>query len=301
MTAAARPATGPSSGRVPKQVARRPGDWDRWLLVIAPGLVAIVLLFVWPLVGIASRSVTEPTLGLQNFERFVASPLAMRSVVATISMAAIATAACVVIGYPYAYVMATASIRWALVLGAIVLIPTAVSFLVRAFAMQLLLWDTGVINGALQQLGLIERPLPLIRNQVSVVVAMTALLLPLFVLPAYSVMRRIDPDYIRAAAVLGASPMRSFLRIFIPLSMPGVAAGALLVFVIALGYYITPALFGDGRTLYLGELIVYYTTRLDWGLSSAVSLILLVVTLAGIAVASRLVGFQDVFGIEVDR
>ena len=300
MTALAR-STDPSSAARPEQRASRGGDWDRWLLVVAPGIVAIVLLFVWPLVGIASRSVTEPTLGIQNFERFVDSPLAMRSVVATISMAAVATVACVAIGYPYAYVMATASNRWALVLGAIVLIPTAVSFLVRAFAMQLLLWDTGVINGALRAIGLIDDPLPLIRNQVSVIVAMTALLLPLFVLPAYSVMRRIDPDFVRAAAVLGASPARSFVRIFVPLSMPGVAAGSLLVFVIALGYYITPALFGDGRTLYLGELIVYYTTNLDWGLSSAVSLILLVVTLAGIGAASRLVGFQDVFGIEVDR
>jgi putative spermidine/putrescine transport system permease protein len=301
MTSASRFAPTEPSGDVRKRLADRAAAWDRWLLVLAPGIIAIALLFVWPLVGMAARSFTEPTLGLQNFERFIASPLAMRSLAATVSMAAVATMACVVIGYPYAYLMATAGNRWALVLGAIVLIPTAVSFLVRAFAMQLLLWDTGVINSVLRELGLIDSPLPLIRNHASVVVAMTALLLPLFVLPAYAVMRRIDPDYVRAAAVLGASPVRSFVRIFIPLSMPGVAAGSLLVFVIALGYYITPALFGDGRTLYLGELIVYYTTRLDWGLSSAVSLVLLVTTLVIIWVASRLVGFQDVFGVEVER
>jgi ABC-type spermidine/putrescine transport system permease subunit I len=284
-----------------RRLADRAIEFDRWLLVLAPGLIAIAMLFVWPLVGIASRSVTEPTIGLHNFERFIESPLAMRSLIATVSMAAVATAACAAIGYPYAYLMATAGGRWALVLGAIVLIPTAVSFLVRAFAMQLLLWDTGVINGVLRDLGLIDGPLPLIRNHASVVIAMTALLLPMFVLPAYSVMRRIDPDYVRAATVLGASPFRSFVRIFIPLSMPGVAAGSLLVFVISLGYYITPALFGDGRTLYLGELIVYYTTRLDWGLSSAVSLVLLVATLVVVWVSSRLVGFEDVFGVEVDR
>jgi ABC-type spermidine/putrescine transport system permease subunit I len=197
--------------------------------------------------------------------------------------------------------MATAPAKLAAVLGAIVLIPMAVSFLVRAFALQLLLWDTGVINGLLREIGVIDTPLPLIRNQGSVIFAMTSMLLPLFVLPAFSVMRRIDPDYGRAAAVLGASPLRSFTRVFLPLSMPGVAAGALLVFVIALGYYITPALFGDGRTLYLGELIVYYTQRLDWGLSSAISLILLVATLLVLWFASKVVAVRDVFGVEVER
>jgi ABC-type spermidine/putrescine transport system permease subunit I len=117
------------------------------------------------------------------------------------------------------------------------------------------------------------------------------------VLPAFAVMRSIDGDLERAAAVLGASPLRRFVRIFVPLSLPGVAAGALLVFVIALGYYIIPAIFGDGRTLYLGEMVVYYTKKLDWGLSSAISMILLVSTLAMLAIASRLVGIRDVFGV----
>jgi putative spermidine/putrescine transport system permease protein len=274
---------------------------DGWALLVLPGLLAIAVLFVWPLVVMASRSFTDPALGLQNYERFVATPLAMRSLVSTLTTAAVTTIACVVIGYPYAYVMATAPRKVAAVLGAIVLIPMAVSFLVRAFALQLLLWDTGVINGLLREVGLIETPLPLIRNQFSVIFAMTSMLLPLFVLPAFSVMQRIDPDYARAAAVLGASPLRAFIRVFLPLSTPGVAAGSLLVFVIALGYYITPTLFGDGRTLYLGELIVFYTQRLDWGLSSAISLILLAVTLFVLWVASRVVAIRDVFGVEVER
>jgi ABC-type spermidine/putrescine transport system permease subunit I len=248
-----------------------------------------------------SRGFTEPSLGLQNFRRFLDSPLAMRSLTATVLMATGATIACILVGYPYAYLMATAGRHWALVLGTAVLIPTAVSFLVRAFAMQLLLFDTGVINSLLQDLGLIDSPLPLIRNHFSVAAVMSALLLPLFVLPAYAVMRRIDDDYLKAASVLGASPIRRFLRVYLPLSVPGVAAGGLLVFVIALGFYITPALFGDGRTLYLGELIVFYTQRLEWGLSSAISLVLLLVTLIVIGVASRLVGFRDVFGVELER
>ena len=290
----------PDETRLPNG-RRRVSVWDRWALLIIPGLIVIGLLFVWPLVVMASRSVTDPELGLQNFQEFFTTPLSIRSLTATLSTAAIATVACIVIGYPYAYAMATSSQKVAAILGAIVLIPMAVSFLVRAFALQVLLWDTGVINGLLLNLGVIDDPLPLIRNQFSVTFAMTSMLLPLFVLPAFSVMRRIDPDYVRAAQMLGATPLRAFARVYVPLSMPGVAAGSLLVFVIALGYYITPALFGDGRTLYLGELIVLYTQRLEWGLSSAISLILLAVTLIVLWVASRIVSVQDVFGVEIDQ
>jgi len=300
MTVEPRRAQSLKSSEVRVGLSTRWAAWDRWLLVIAPGIIAIVVLYLWPLAVMTSRGFTEPTFGLQNFERFVASPLAMRSLVATLSVAAATTVACILIGYPYAYLMATANRKWALVLGAAVLIPTSVSFLVRAFAMQLLLWDTGVINRVLRDLGLIDSPLPLIRNHFSVAFVMSALLLPLFVLPAFSVMRRIDSDYLRAAAVLGASPIRSFIRVYIPLSMPGVAAGSLLVFVIATGYYITPSLFGDGRTLYLGELIVFYTQRLDWGLSSAISLVLLLVTLIVVWLASRVVKITDVFGVEIE-
>ena len=274
---------------------------SRWTLLIVPGFLVIALLFVWPLIVMASRAFTVPELGLQNFHEFFSSALSVRSLMATLSTAAISTVACVVVGYPYAFAMATLSPRVAAILGVVVLVPMAVSFLVRAFALQVLLWDTGVVNSVLRDVGLIEGSLPLIRNQFAVIFAMTSMLLPLFVLPAYSVMRRIDPDYVRAAESLGATPLRAFARVYLPLSMPGVAAGALLVFVIALGYYITPALFGDGRTLYLGELIVLYTQRLDWGLSSAISLILLAMTMVVLWLASRVVSVRDVFGVEIDQ
>lgn len=287
--------------RMPENLLARLREWDKSRLVMVPGLAAIVFLYFWPLLVMVSRSFTEPTLGIQNFERFIESPLAMRSLMATVLMSAAATLTCVIVGYPFAYLMANSRRKWAMLLGAAVLIPTAVSFLVRAFAMQLLLWDTGVINSLLMDIGLIDGPLPLIRNHFSVALVMSALLLPLFVLPTYSVMRRIDPEYLRAASILGAPPRRAFIRIYIPMSMPGVAAGSLLVFVIALGYYITPTLFGDGRTLYLGELIVFYTQRLDWGLSSAISLVLLVVTMLVIWAASRVVQIRDVFGVELER
>ena len=266
-------------------------------LLVVPALVAMALLYLWPLAVMVLRSFTDPNAGLGNYQRFVTDPLGLRSFGTTMTSAIVTTVACIAVGYPYAYLMAKASTRWAAVLGAIVLVPAGVSFLVRSFALQTLLWDTGVINSMLMHSGLIDAPLPLIRNQASVVFAMTSVLLPLFVLPAFAVMRSIDSDLERAAAVLGANPFRRFVHIFLPLSLPGVAAGALLVFVIALGYYIIPAIFGDGRTLYLGEMVAYYTKKLDWGYSSAVSVILLVATLAVLAIASRVVGIRDVFGV----
>jgi putative spermidine/putrescine transport system permease protein len=207
-----------------------------------------------------------------------------------------------VVGYAYAYVMATASSRWALILAGAVVIPSFVSFLVRIFSMQIMLRDTGVVNSTLMGLGIIARPLPLIRNDFAVTFGMTVFLLPLFILTAYSVMRRIDPDYVRAAAVLGASPLRSFLRVYLPLSLPGVAAGSLLTFVFALGYYITPAILGNGRQLYLPEVVVYYmNTLLEWGYASAISVMLLVTVLVTLAVAARFVKIRDVFGVEIER
>jgi ABC-type spermidine/putrescine transport system permease subunit I len=291
---------------VPRLLFRRPPNrilaaGDRWSLLVLPALVFVAVLFIYPLGDMVVRSLTEPSVGLGNYERFFGSSVTLRSLAATFRMAAIATLACVVIGYPYAYLMATTSHRWAWVFAAAVIIPSFLSFLVRIFSLQVLLRDTGVINEVLGNLGLISRPLPLIRNEFAVTFGMTSLLLPLFILPAYAVMRRIDPDYVRAAAILGARPLRSFLRVYLPLSLPGVAAGCLLVFVIALGYYITPAILGDGRSLYLSELVVFHTRRLDWGFGSAIAVMLLLASLATLAIASRLVRVRDVFGVSVDR
>jgi putative spermidine/putrescine transport system permease protein len=274
---------------------------DRWSLIVLPGLLFVAVLFVYPLGDMVVRSLTEPTAGLGNYERFFGSSVTLRSFVTTFRMATIATIACALIGYPYAYLMATVSPRWTWIFAAAVIIPSFLSFLVRIFSLQVLLRDTGVINEVLRDLGFVARPLPLIRNEFAVTFGMTSLLLPLFILPTYAVMRRIDPDYVRAAAILGARPLRSFLRVYLPLSLPGVAAGCLLVFVIALGYYITPAILGDGRSLYLSELVVYHTRRLDWGFGSAIAVMLLLASLATLAIASRVVRVRDVFGISVER
>jgi putative spermidine/putrescine transport system permease protein len=183
-----------------------------------------------------------------------------------------------------------------------VLLPFWSSLLVRTFAWQVILRDTGIINSVLTGLGVISSPIPLIRTTLGVILGMSHILLPFMVLPIYAVMRRIDPEFGRAAANLGASPLRAFLRVFVPLSLPGVLAGCLLVFVLALGFYITPALLGGIRDQMISQLIVQQAQqRLDWGFASAMSVILMLITLVVLVVASRLVRLRDVFGSALEE
>ena len=204
----------------------------------------------------------------------------MRVLANTFWIALLSTAACLVIGYPFAYLMTVVPGRLAGLLLIAVLLPFWSSLLVRTFAWQVLLRDTGVINRFLLDLGLIGEPLTLIRTTVGVIVGMSHILLPFMVLPLYAVMRRIDPEYGRAAANLGASPFAAFLRVFVPLSLPGVLAGCLLVFVLALGFYITPALLGGLRDQMISQLIVQQIQqRLDWGFGTAMSVLLVGITL----------------------
>jgi putative spermidine/putrescine transport system permease protein len=183
-----------------------------------------------------------------------------------------------------------------------VLLPFWSSALVRTFAWQVILRDTGIINTFLVDLGVVAEPLPLIRTTAGVIIGMSHILLPFMVLPIWAVLRRIDPEFSRAAANLGASPVTAFRRIVLPLSLPGLLAGCLLVFVLALGFYITPALLGGPRDQMISQLIVEQVERqLDWGFAAAISVLLMVATFAILLVASRFVRLRDVFGSAVEE
>ena len=178
-----------------------------------------------------------------------------------------------------------------------VLLPFWSSLLVRTYAWTVLLQTTGVINSFLRGIGLIDEPIQLMRNTLGVQIGMSYILLPFMVLPIYAVMRRIDPDLTPAAAGLGAGPITAFRRVFLPLSLPGVFAGVLLVFVLALGFYITPALLGSPSNTMLSELIVLQIQReLKFGVGAALGMVLLALTLVLLAVASRFVRIGDAVG-----
>ena len=275
---------------------------DRWSLLALPAVIFLALFFLVPLAAMSVRSVTDPPgAGLANYEQFFSQAVYIRVLLNTFWIALLATLACLVIGYPFAYLMTIVPGRLAGLLLIAVLLPFWSSLLVRTFAWQVLLRDTGVINRFLLDLGLISEPLTLIRTTGGVIAGMSHILLPFMVLPLYAVMRRIDPEYGRAAANLGASPIAAFVRIFVPLSLPGVLAGCLLVFILALGFYITPALLGGLRDQMISQLIVQQIQqRLDWGFGTAMSVLLVGITLVILFIASRAIRLRDVFGSVVE-
>jgi putative spermidine/putrescine transport system permease protein len=275
---------------------------DGWSVLALPAVVFLGAFFLVPLVAMSVRSVTDPPgAGLANYEQFFAQSAYVRVLLNTFWIALLATIACLVIGYPFAYLMTIVPGRVAGLLLIAVLLPFWSSLLVRTFAWQVILRDTGIINRFLLDLGAISEPLTLIRTTGGVIAGMTHILLPFMVLPLFAVMRRIDPEYGRAAANLGASPISAFLRIFVPLSLPGVLAGCLLVFILALGFYITPALLGGLRDQMISQLIVQQIQqRLDWGFGTAMSVLLVGITLVILFVASRAIRLRDVFGSVVE-
>ena len=196
-----------------------------------------------------------------------------------------------VLAFPVAYLMSTQPAKIANILMILVLLPFWTSLLVRTAAWVVLLQNEGLVNHLLIWLGIIDKPIRLIYNSIGVHVAMTHVLLPFMILPLYSTMKAIKPHYMRAAVSLGAPPAVAFLRVYLPQCLPGIAAGCLLVFILAIGYYITPALVGGAGDQMLSYFIAFYTTdSVNWGMASALGAVLLATTMILYGVYSRLVG-----------
>ncbi len=211
--------------------------------------------------------------------------------VRTLWIGFVVTVACVILGYPVAYLLATLPPKSSNLLMILVLLPFWTSLLVRTSAWVVVLQNEGILNGILLGLGILDSPVRMIFNRFGVLVAMTHVLLPFMVLPLYSVMKGISPAYMRAAASLGAPPWTAFLRVYLPQTLPGVTAGCLLVFILALGYYITPALVGGADDQMVSYFIAFYTNRtVNWGLAAALATLLLVATSALYTVYSRVAG-----------
>lgn len=201
------------------------------------------------------------------------------------------TLLCLALGFPVAYVLTVEPPRRANLLMILVLLPFWTSLLVRTSAWVVLLQSEGVVNRLMIWLGVIDEPLRLIYNAVGVHVAMTHVLLPFMILPLYSTMKAIPPTYMRAAASLGAPPGSAFLRVYLPQCLPGIGAGCLLVFILAIGYYITPALVGGAADQMISYFIAFYVSdSVNWGMASALGAVLLAATLLLYGVYSRLVG-----------
>ena len=194
--------------------------------------------------------------------------------------------------------MITASPRLRALMLFSILLPFWTSLLARTSAWIVVLQREGIINGSLGSLGLISEPLELVFNRFGVYVSMIHILLPFMVLPLFSVMKGITPNYMRASAVLGAHPLEGFLRVYFPLSLPGVSAGCLLTFIVCAGFYVTPSLVGGAADQMIGYFIAFYTnTRINWGMAAALSLVTLICVLGLYIIIGRWVGISRVAGI----
>lgn len=215
--------------------------------------------------------------------------------VRTFQMSFVVTLCCLLLGFPLAYLMASLPPKKANVLMIFVLLPFWTSILVRVAAWIVLLQSQGLVNQALMAMGIIDHPLQLVFNRIGVYVAMVHILLPFMILPLYSVMKGISPTYVRAAQSLGCPPFASFWKIYFPQALPGVGAGSLLVFILCMGYYITPALLGSPKEQMASYFVAFYTNQtINWGMAAALSAILFVATLVLYMVYSKLVGSPDV-------
>ena len=261
-------------------------------LLVMPLVAFMLVFYALPIVSMLSRSFSDPTWTLENYARLANDAVFVKVFWTTLRTAIVVTAGTLLLGYPVALAMSRLNRAAANTVLIIVLMPFWTSVLVRSYAWMVLLGRKGLINEALTGSGLIEAPLKLLNTSLAVHIAMIHILLPYMILPVASVLGQIDRALPRAAASLGASPWSVFVRVVLPLSMPGVAAGVLLVFVLSLGFYITPALVGGPRDFMLSMLIAQQVELLNWSYAACLSAVLLVLTLAMIAVFRCLPGVR---------
>ena len=281
----------------------------RYVMLVLPALLFLLFFYGYPVAQMLLRSVNDPTWTLEHFARLakasrhveilgisIPSNASLRVFTITLQIAFIVTAVTLLLGYPVAYMLASIRLSRANLLMILVLIPFWTSILVRSYAWMVLLGREGTINKVLMGLGIRDDPAKLLNTRFAVYVGMIHVLLPFMILPLYSVMRGIDRNLLRAAENLGARPSQVFRKVFLPLSLPGIGAGCLLVFILALGFYITPALLGGQRDVTVSILIEQWVTRNDWGFASALAVVLLVVAIGIYVVFSRVLGVERLYG-----
>lgn len=258
-----------------------------WLVL--PLLLFLGVIYFWPVLQLLSTSVTDPQPGLQHYIRFFERPLYINVLLRTFYLAIFVTALAVLIGYPITYSLRMASPLRMRVMMFLIFLPFWASVMVRTYGIMVIFGREGVVNNFLVHAGILSQPIGFMYNSWMVRVAMVQILLPFFILPLYSVIRTIEPSLLQAASGLGAKPVWVFLKVYLPLSMPGVAAGALIVFVLSLGFFITPALLGGRQDVMIAQLILnQFEAQNDWGFGAALSTIVLVSALAVVLVFGRL-------------
>jgi len=270
------------------------------LLLMGPFFALVIFAFLYPLGNLLSISVLEPQPTLEHYQRVVENPVYARVLMRTIQIALLVGLLSLALSLPVAVLMANSRGPKAILLTACILLPFWSSVLVRTAAWAILLQRNGIINQSLQFIGITEEPIRLLYTQGAVVIAMTHVLMPFMVLPIYGALRNIPSDYARAASICGAGPLRSFWEVTLPLAMPGILGGFILVFLTALGYFITPALLGSPQEMMIATLISQQMREnLDWPFAAAlVGVLTLIVTVITLAF-SKVFRFERMLGARV--
>lgn len=264
-------------------------DRARAWALLAPGTLWLLAFFVAPVLIMGAYSVmvrgtyggVEPGFTLESYARFF-EPLYLRILVRTVGLAILTTLICLCVGYPMAHAIAGAG-RWKHALLFLVVLPFWTSFLVRTYAIMFLLRDSGIVNSALLAIGAIETPLTLLYTPGAVLAGLVYGYLPFMVLPVYASLEKLDPSLLEAAESLGARPAARFLRVTLPLSIPGIVAGCLLVFIPSLGAFLTPDLLGGAKQVMIGNLVQQqFGAGRDWPFGAAAAFVLMGVVLASV-------------------
>jgi len=248
------------------------------LFLVLPALFFLLFLYIYPLTKMILISLLDPDFTLRHYQQFISSSIYVKVFFITIKIGFFSTVICLVLGYPVAFLLASVSPKTRGIMIVFVVIPFWISLLIRNYAWMIILGRNGIVNSLLLKIGLISAPLKLMYNSFGMYVGMVHILLPYMIFPLFAVMSGIDWDLIRAARSLGANTFQTFLRIYLPLSMKGVSTGCLIVFIISIGFFITPALLGGLKDIMISNLIENQINNLlNWGFGSALAFILLIV------------------------
>lgn len=271
----------------------------RLLLLCLPALVLIGLLVVGPTLWLFWLSFVnaEGNISLENYTRILDSPMYVRTFLNTIKMSLVVTVVCAAIGYPLSYMVVNLPKRLQIVAMICILLPFWTSLLVRTYAWMVILQRNGLVNELLVQTGIVSTPVQLMYNHTGTIIGMVHVMLPFLVLPLIASMKSVDTDVLMAARSLGATATGVFKDVFLPLTVPGLLAGVIMVFVLCFGFYVTPQLLGGGRVLMWAMQIEKNVTNFgNWGAASALGVVLVIVTFILLWLLDRLFGFDKAIG-----
>lgn len=265
----------------------------------SPAVLCVLTIMVIPVAWLFYLSFigSDGNFSLEHYQRMLDSKSYARIFFTTFKVSLLTTVICVFIGYPLAYFLSQLPARVANICMLSVLLPFWTSLLVRTYSWLVLLQRKGIINQVGMNMGFWDEPLKLVHNLSGTLIGMVHIMLPFLILPLYASMKSIPQDYMKASSNLGATPTQSFWQVFFPLSMPGLMAGSLIVFILSLGFFVTPAILGGGKVIMVAmQITSNIELFFDWGAASALGVVLLVMTFAVLFIASKLMRLDNVLG-----